>query len=124
VEAALWHTGVLALAMAYVSGIVLLVRRPDWSRTLHVFAPVGRMALTNYLAQSLICIFIFYGIGLGAYGRVGPTAALGISVAVFAAQAAASACWLRRFRFGPAEWAWRSLTYGRMQPFRLAGRLQ
>jgi uncharacterized protein len=124
VETALWHAGVLALAMAYVCAIVLLVRRPDWSRTLQVFAPVGRMALTNYLGQSVICIFIFYGIGLGAYRRVGPTAALGISVAVFAAQAAASALWLRRFRYGPAEWAWRSLTYGRMQPFRLAGRLQ
>ena len=124
VETALWHTGVLALAIAYVSAIVLLVRRPDWNRTLLVLAPVGRMALTNYLAQSVVCIFIFYGIGLGAYGRVGPTAALGISVAVFAALAAASAYWLRRFRYGPAEWAWRSLTYGRIQPFRLAERLR
>jgi uncharacterized protein len=119
-ESALWHAGVLALAASYVCGIVLLSRRPDWGRTLGFLAPVGRMALTNYLGQSVICIFIFYGFGLGWYGRVGPTAALGIAVAVFAAQAAASAWWLRRFRFGPAEWAWRSLTYRRRQPLRLA----
>jgi uncharacterized protein len=119
-ESALWHAGVLALAASYVCGIVLLCRRPDWGRTLGFLAPVGRMALTNYLGQSVICIFIFYGFGLGWYGRVGPTAALGIAVAVFAAQAAVSAWWLRRFRFGPAEWAWRSLTYRRRQPLRLA----
>jgi len=119
-ESALWHAGVLALATSYVCGIVLLFRRPDWNRTLRLLAPVGRMALTNYLGQSVICIFIFYGFGLGWYGRVGPTAALGITIAVFASQAVLSAWWLQRFRFGPAEWAWRSLTYGRRQPFLLA----
>jgi uncharacterized protein len=119
-ESALWHAGVLALATSYVCGIVLLCRRPDWSRTLGFLAPVGRMALTNYLGQSVICIFIFYGFGLSWYGRVGPTATLGIVVVVFAAQAVFSAWWLRRFRYGPAEWAWRSLTYGQRQRFRLA----
>lgn len=118
-EAALWDAGVLALATSYVCAIVLLFRRPDWNRTLGFLGPVGRMALTNYLGQSVACILIFYGVGLGLYGRVGPTAVLGISVAVFATQAAASAWWLRRFQFGPAEWAWRSLTYGERQPFRL-----
>jgi uncharacterized protein len=117
-EAALWDTGVLALATSYVCAIVVLFRRPDWNRTLSFLAPVGRMALTSYLGQSVACILIFYGVGLGWHGRVGPTAVLGISIAVFAAQAAASTWWLRRFRFGPAEWAWRSLTYGRRQPFR------
>ena len=115
-----WQPEVLALATAYVCGIVLLCRRPDWSRTLGLLAPVGRMALTNYLGQSVVCILIFYGIGLGGYGRVGPAAILAIAVAVFGAQSAFSAWWLRRFRYGPAEWAWRSLTYGRRQPFRLA----
>jgi uncharacterized protein len=119
-DTALWHAGVLALAASYVCGIVLLCRRPDWNRTLSVFAPVGRMALTNYLTQSVACILIFYGIGFGWYRSVGPTAVLGICVIVFSAQAAASTWWLRRFRFGPAEWAWRTLTYGRRQPFRRA----
>jgi uncharacterized protein len=119
VEALLWDAGVLALSTSYVCAIVLLFRRPDWNRTLSFLAPVGRLALTNYLGQSIACIFIFYGVGLGLYGRVGPTAVLGISAVVFAVQAAASAWWLRRFQFGPAEWAWRSLTYGQRQPFRL-----
>ena len=118
-DTALWHAGVLALATSYVCSIVLLFRRPDWNRTLGFLAPAGRMALTNYLGQSIACIFVFYGIGLGWYGRVGPTAVVGISVVVFAAQAAASAWWLRQFRYGPAEWAWRSLAYGQLQPFRL-----
>ncbi len=115
---ALWHVGVLALSASYVSGIVLLFRRPAWRRTLYFFAPVGRMALTNYLGQSVICIFLFYGLGLGWYGGVGPTAALGVSLVVFVVQALVSAWWLQLFRFGPAEWAWRSLTYGRRQPLR------
>jgi uncharacterized protein len=118
-ETALWDAGVLALSTSYVCAIVLLFRRPDWNRTLGFLAPVGRMALTNYLGQSIACIFIFYGVGLGWYGRMGPTAVLGISVVVFAAQAIASAWWLRRFQYGPAEWAWRSLAYGQRQPFRL-----
>ena len=118
-DTALWHAGVLALATSYVCSIVLLFRRPDWNRTLSFLAPAGRMALTNYLGQSIACIFVFYGIGLGWYGRVGPTAVVGICVVVFAAQAAASAWWLRQFRYGPAEWAWRSLAYAQLQPFRL-----
>jgi uncharacterized protein len=117
-ETALWHIGVLALAASYICGVVLLFRRPAWRRTLRIFAPVGRMALTNYVGQSVICILLFYGFGLGWYGGVGPTAALGVAVLVFAVQAIASAWWLRLFRFGPAEWAWRSLTYGRRQPLR------
>lgn len=115
---ALWNVGVLGLATFYVCAIVLLFRRPACKRFLHVLAPVGRMALTNYLGQSVIAIAIFYGLGLGWYGRVGPTAAVGVCVGIFAAQALASAWWLRLFQFGPAEWAWRSLTYGRKQPLR------
>jgi uncharacterized protein len=115
---ALWRVGVLGMALSYVCGIVLLFRLPAWRRRLQLFAPVGRMALSNYLGQSVIGVFLFYGIGLGWYGRVGPTFSFGLALMVFAAQAAASGWWLQRFRFGPAEWAWRSLTYGRIQPFR------
>jgi uncharacterized protein len=116
----LWRIGILGLAASYVCAIVLLFRRCAWRSRFDVFAAVGRMAFTNYLAQSVICTFLFYGWGLGWYGRVGTFACLGIALVLFGGQAAASRWWLRRFRFGPAEWAWRSLTYGRVQPFRAA----
>jgi uncharacterized protein len=65
----------------------------------------------------VICLAIFYGGGL--VGRVGVAAALGISLAVFAVQVAWSPWWLARYHFGPMEWVWRSLTYGRVQPMRI-----
>jgi uncharacterized protein len=108
-----------SMAMAYVCGLVLLFQPPAWRRRLMALAPVGRMALTNYLTQSLLGVALFYGIGLRLFGRVGPTALVALSVATVAAQAVISRWWLARFRFGPAEWLWRSLTYGRPQPMRL-----
>jgi uncharacterized protein len=108
-----------AMSLAYVSGIVLLFQLPAWRRRLLALAPVGRMAYTNYLSQSFIGIAIFYGVGLGLYGRVGPALLVVLSVAIIAAQAVASRWWLARYRFGPAEWVWRSLTYGRPQPMRI-----
>jgi uncharacterized protein len=100
---------------------VLLFQRPAWRARLLALAPVGRMAYTNYLSQSVIGIAIFYGVGLGLYGKVGPALLVVLSVAIIAAQAVASRWWLRRYRFGPAEWVWRSMTYGRPQPMRLRG---
>ena len=76
----------------------------------------------RWLAAALIAISpfaIFYGVGLGLYGKVGPALLVVLSVSIIAGQAVASRWWLRRFRFGPAEWVWRSLTYGRPQPMRL-----
>jgi uncharacterized protein len=105
------------LAAGYVAATVLLLERPAWRARLAAFAPVGRMALTNYLAQSVLCIAVFYGGGL--IGRVGLAPAVGIAVAIFILQMAWSAWWLARFHFGPAEWLWRSLTYGRRQPMRI-----
>ena len=76
------------------------------------------MALSNYLFQSLVAALIFTGYGLGLYGRSGSALGLALSMAIFAAQIPLSALWMRRFEFGPAEWALRSLTYARMQPLR------
>jgi uncharacterized protein len=76
------------------------------------------MALTNYLMQSVICTTFFYGYGLGWYNRIGPLAGVGLCLAIFMAQVVLSACWLLRFRYGPAEWLWRSLTYLRPLPMR------
>jgi uncharacterized protein len=89
-------------------------------RLQHAFSAVGRTALTNYLLQTLIATTIFYGHGLGWFGSVERTAQLAIVFAIWALQLVVSPIWLRYFRFGPAEWAWRSLTYWRRQPLRVA----
>ena len=107
-----------AMSLAYACTIVLLFRRPAWKRLLRPFAAVGRMALTNYLGQSVICTAIFYSFGLAWFGTMAPLAGLGLSLAIYAAQVVFSAAWTRAFRFGPAEWAWRSVTYARLQPMR------
>jgi Protein of unknown function (DUF418) len=78
--------------------------------------PLGRMAFTNYLIQSIILSWIFYGFGLALFGRLSVLESLAVAVVIYAAQAAASAWWLSRFRFGPVEWLWRSLMYGKLQP--------
>ncbi len=108
------------LSLGYVGAIVLLAQQASWLRRLEVFAPVGRMALSNYLAQSVFYLLVFTGVGLGLYGVTGPAIQLLLAVALYAAQAMFSAWWLARFRFGPAEWLWRTLTYGRRQPMRRA----
>jgi uncharacterized protein len=78
----------------------------------------GRMAFSNYLAQSIICTTIFYGRGLGLFGSAERVTQALIVIGIWAAQLAVSPWWLSRFRFGPCEWAWRSLTYGKRQPMR------
>jgi len=106
------------LSGAYAAAIILLHGRPPWRRRLDFLAPVGRLALTNYLLQSLVGAFVFTGYGLGLFGGVGAAWGLVLSVAIFALQIPFSRWWLRRFDFGPAEWLLRSFTYARLQPIR------
>jgi uncharacterized protein len=113
------HLGVVAMATFYLASIVLLWRVPKWRRRLARLAPLGRMALTNYLMHSLIFLAVFYGFGMSLLGRVGSAFCLLLSIAVIAGQMVLSSWWLGRYRFGPAEWLWRSLTYGARQPMRL-----
>lgn len=82
-------------------------------------AAVGRMAFSNYIAQSLVLSALFYGFGLGLLGSVGPAGGLAIAVTLFAAQSWVSCWWLRSHRFGPLEWTWRVLTYGRKPQWRV-----
>jgi len=111
--------GSLLLCLAYLSTLVLALQAPHWRQRLAWLAPAGRMALSNYLLQSLIAVGVFYGYGLGYFEQL-PRAWQPVFVAaVFVAQVQASHWWLARFRFGPAEWLWRSLTYLRPQPMRL-----
>ena len=77
------------------------------------------MALTNYLVQAIVCLPVFYGFGLGVGPWLGMPGRLAAFALLFGAQVIGSHWWLARFRFGPAEWAWRSLTYLRLQPLRL-----
>jgi uncharacterized protein len=81
-------------------------------------AAVGRTAFSNYILQTLICTTIFYGHGFGYFGSVPRTGQLLIVFAIYATQLAIAPLWLRDFRFGPLEWLWRTLTYGKRIPFR------
>ncbi len=110
--------GILPLSAGYASLLCLIWIGPSGNKLLHHFAPVGRMALTNYVGQSVICTLIFYGTGLGLGGKMGPTLYLPVGFAVYLFQVMASRFWLRRFRFGPLEWLWRMLTYGSWIPLK------
>jgi uncharacterized protein len=109
----------LLVSGAYI-GAVMLVCGAGALRTLTLpFAAVGRMALSNYIGQSLIGSFIFYGTGLGYYNQIGRVGQIIIVGAVGAIQLLLSPIWLKYFRYGPLEWLWRSLTYRRRQAFRI-----
>lgn len=110
--------GQTLLAAGYGAAIVALVEFSSARQLLQGCAAIGRMAFTNYIAQSLIFGWIFFGYGLGQFGRLGAAPVLVLGIAVYAAQMAISAWWLRRYRFGPLEWLWRTLMYGTMQPMR------
>ncbi|MCK4314415.1 MAG: DUF418 domain-containing protein [Anaerolineae bacterium] len=107
-----------ALCLFYISAIVLLIQKRTWYERLYPFAAVGRMAMSNYLSQSVVCTLIFYGYGLGIYGHLGPAITLILSLVIYRLQISLSDWWLDRYRFGPAEWLWRSLTYGKFQPLK------
>ena len=123
---ALRSPAALVLAAGYCAGVVLALRRNWGRRVLGPFGAVGRMALTNYLAQGLLYALVLTGVGPGLAldGKVGALHALLISIAFFAFQMVYSHWWLARFRFGPMEWLWRALTYGERPRFRLPARSQ
>ena len=114
----LHRAGQLTLALGYGAGLVVLMQGSRSRRLLSGLGDVGRMALTNYLMQSLVYLFVFYGFGLGLMRYGGALTCLGITIVTFALQIVFSRWWLARFRFGPMEWLWRSATYGQWQRFR------
>jgi uncharacterized protein len=115
-EGVVFAVAVPALTLAYACGFALAFARG--SRLLRAFAPAGRMALTTYVSQTLLCIALFYGIGFGLQGSLGQAGCVLVASAIFTLQSVLAAAWLRRFRFGPLEWAWRRLTYGTRVPMR------
>lgn len=110
----------IPLALAYGAAVFLIVGSSRAVRMARPLAAVGQMALTNYLTHSVVLGIIFYGYGFALLGKLGPASASLIGLAIYGAQLIASPLWLRSFQFGPVEWLWRSLTYGRWQPIRRA----
>jgi uncharacterized protein len=109
-----------ALAFAYAAAIVLLAQRPVWQRRLAPLAAAGRMSLTNYLLMAVLLGILVPTFGFGVYKRIGPILSPFLAVAIYAALMWLSTWWLKRFRFGPVEWLWRSATYAKWQPMRIA----
>ncbi|GAB3732111.1 DUF418 domain-containing protein [Luteimonas pelagia] len=121
----------MAAALAGVAGLLMCLGYLAWvlrglessggaGRVLRLLAPAGRMALTHYLLQSVLCTWLFSGHGLGGFEALPRGWQIPFAAALFALQVAASHWWLARFRFGPMEWLWRSVTYARVQPMRRA----
>ncbi len=102
---------------SYIAIILLVLQRPFCKKLLTPLAAAGRMALTNYLMQTLLSVFVFYGFGLGLYGAVTVTVGILLTIGIYVIQVIWSNLWLRKFRYGPMEWFWRVLTYKQLQPF-------
>ena len=106
-----------AMVVFFISGLMLLMMRPRGQNVLFRLAPVGKMALTSYLTQTVFGLLLFYGVGLGLYGKTSPGLNTLIAIAFFFVQVGFSTWWLQRFNYGPVEWLWRSGTLLKWQPF-------
>ncbi|GAA5023698.1 membrane protein [Marivirga lumbricoides] len=110
--------GVPALGLFYACGIALLYQKQIFKNILSVLAPFGRMALTNYIMQSIICCLIYNSYGLGLFGTDGPLAFTAVGLGILIFQLVFSHVWLTKFQYGPMEWLWRVITYRKMQPIK------
>lgn len=113
-----YDLGRIPLTLGHLACVMLLLKSGRLRRAFRVLARAGQMALTNYLAASVICLFVFTGAGLALYGQLERHELYWIVLAIWAAQLAWSPWWLARFRYGPMEWLWRSLTRWQRQPLR------
>ena len=104
---------VVPLCLAYTSVICLRWVKKNGNSKLNVLAAIGRMALTNYLMQTIIGITLYYGVGLGFGGNIGPAVFFPIGLCVYVLQIIYSNIWFKYFNYGPLEWIWRMLTYGK-----------
>jgi uncharacterized protein len=112
------YVGSLIVAFGHIGLIMLIVKSGVMRRVMKQFVAVGRMALTNYLLHSVILTTVFYGYGFGLYGTVPRFWQMGFVAGVIVLQLYLSTWWLGRYRFGPVEWLWRSLSYWKRQPMR------
>jgi len=114
-----YQLGRVAMSMGWLGLIMLFCQVEVWTGIKKRLAAVGRMALTNYLLHSLICLIVFTGAGFGLIGVFERWELYVIVLAIWIFQLALSPWWLNRYSFGPAEWLWRSLTYGAVQKWRV-----
>ncbi|CCH52750.1 putative protein yxaH [Fibrisoma limi BUZ 3] len=112
----LFGLGEGSLTIFYIAGLTLLFQTVSWQRIVSPLASIGKMALTNYVLQSVIGTLIFYGYGLGLIGEIPSAVAITLTLPIFLAQVLFSRWWLSRFQYGPLEWLWRSLTFLKAQP--------
>jgi len=113
-----YHLGRLLVTFGHVGAVMLMIRWGVLKFLQRAMAAVGRMAFTNYVTHSIIAAFIFFGFGFGQYGQLERYELYYIVFSIWAFQLIVSPIWLSYFHFGPLEWMWRSLTYGKAQPFR------
>ncbi len=111
------YWGSAFVSLGYVAAVMLFVKKGRYPGLQHRLAAVGQMAFSNYIFHTLVCTTIFYGFGLGLFGQVERMNQLFMVFAIWLVQLWYSPLWLQNFRYGPLEWAWRSLTYLRLQPF-------
>ena len=104
-----------SLSLAYASTLVLLLQKRDWQNLFSPLASIGRTALSTYLLQSVVFTLVFYSYGLGFFGETGPAVGLILTLVFFRIQISLSRWWLDRYKYGPMEWVWRSMTYGKPQ---------
>ena len=112
------YWGSLLVSLGWIGLVMLVCKHGLLGRLTRTLGAVGRLALTNYLLQTLICTTIFYGHGLGLYGKLPRLGQISVVASIWVVLLLVSPLWLRYFRFGPAEWLWRSLTYWKSQPMR------
>jgi len=112
------YTGAVFTSVGYAAALILVVKRGVLSRLRAALAAVGQMAFSNYLFHSIVTSVVFLGWGFGFAGRLDYAEQLLVVAAIWAFQLVVSPLWLERYRFGPAEWLWRSLTYWERQPMR------
>ena len=107
----------ILVALTYTSAVLLWLK-PSRASSMPGLRAIGQMALTNYLVQSIVLCFVFYGYGLGLFGGIGSASAACIGLVLYALQIQLSVLWLVHYRFGPFEWLWRSVAYWQRQPVR------
>ncbi len=108
--------GVVPMSFAYAATIALVWNKNRQKSWLNSVIPVGKMALTNYLMQTVFSVFIFFGVGLGIGGKIGYAYTVLVVLGVYVIQIIYSTIWFKYFNFGPLEWIWRQLTYGKRLP--------